>query len=471
MAILKSITLPSVVCALVVAVSVDCSGQGQISGGGSGVRGDVVGRYIRAIQNQDFKTVVDLSAASQAAVTAIKARNPKVLWDKLVGEYYQQESATLSATISEREAEPTFSWAAYAEALLPSNSGAPTQIIRALRGFLPGSSKWAVSETRPLPGGETVYVTVTYPAIGDAPILGSQLLKQTILQFSIDSPNRLVAAVQKVPQADVYWPSSLDVRTVMAKRFFTAGQVDAAIAQLELVRSENKLSAENQILLASAYFQHVTRQCFEERVSSNTSKRLLRFRGEDNLCTTDIRQAIALNPGLKRDWIAQLRASAAFDLEASEPELAAPMLKMAAQFAAGDPEVESLIALSSKAVGEFYMARAESHIKDLHWHFQDKNVVDDLEKAIELLPDEARRRGFEMAREHLQSYVKDSGFGAAFEILGIMKKLGLRIPAPEVPRLLGLGQTIPTNLPTVFGFQRIDARSEWEKRVRELAAP
>jgi hypothetical protein len=76
-----------------------------------------------------------------------------------------------------------------------------------------------------------------------------------------------------------------------------------------------------------------------------------------------------------------------------------------------------------------------------------------------------------MAMEHLRGYVKDQGFVAAFEILDIMKKLGLRIPAPEVPQFLRLGQTIPQALPQVFGFQRIDARAEWEKRVRELAAP
>src|ERR1700691_1128420 len=107
--------------------------------------------------------------------------------------------------------------------------------------------------------------------------------------------------MQKVSKADVFWTGGPDVRTAMAKRYFGAGLWDAAISQLKPLESEDNLSPEGMAVLASAYFQHVTNQCFAPFVNAS-GKRFSQFK-EDSECTADIGHALTLQPGLNKNWV------------------------------------------------------------------------------------------------------------------------------------------------------------------------
>jgi tetratricopeptide (TPR) repeat protein len=416
----------------------------------------VVAKYMSAFQKRDIKAIIDNTYSYQREVAQIKAQNPQALWPKLIAEYNDKKIAALSLA-------PGY-WQNYTESLM-GMSGDPTQGIRALFGLIPRSSKWAISETRPGAQGTTVYVTVDYPEISEAPIAGPQLLKQTILNFTLSTPPTLIVAMQKVPKADVFWTGGPDVHTAMAKRYLGAGLWDAAISQLKPLESNNQLSAEGKAVLASAYFQHVTNQCFGSFVTPS-GKRFSQFK-TDSDCMADVERALALQPNLKRNWVNQLLSYGTVSLQADQPDSASSLVNLASQFSAGDADLENLTARSKEAVGRYYLASAESRVKD----FGTEQLEPDLKGAIEIWPDESRKRAVEILGELIQRYLNDKSAGAAFRVLDSMKNLGLRIPPQEVPQFLQFGQRIPQNVSEVFGFTNIDARIEWEKRVRELAAP
>jgi hypothetical protein len=150
----------------------------------------VVARYIQAIQKRDFKTVIDLTYQYQQEVAQIKAQNPQVLWPKLIGEYYKNKESTFSQ-----------------EALLPS------------------TCIWTISETRrerranpenlQQYNQESIYVTADYPSWQDAPLIGNRLLKQTILQFTVEADAQLVLGIARVAAADVYWEEPFRILNVM----------------------------------------------------------------------------------------------------------------------------------------------------------------------------------------------------------------------------------------------------------------
>jgi hypothetical protein len=169
---------------------------------------NITTRYIAAIQASDHDTIIDLTYSYQREIAMIKESNPRAVWDRLIEEYYDNKRKSLDLS-------PSY-WTDYAGALL-SNLGDPTRRIRSLSGFLPQSCTWLVTETRSrqrraTPFSEAftatiVYVQVKYPTLAHSPRLENQFLSQTILEFSIDEPTRLVRMVGRVAAADSYWSS------------------------------------------------------------------------------------------------------------------------------------------------------------------------------------------------------------------------------------------------------------------------
>jgi hypothetical protein len=112
----------------------------------------VVTRYIKAVQNGDRKTIIDLSNFNQEDINQIKANNPQVLWAKLLKEYYDAHS-----------------------------TGALDPQAQAVQGLVLPSSKWEISETRAGRGQDSVlsdpynrvqvYVTVDYSTLNDSPLV------------------------------------------------------------------------------------------------------------------------------------------------------------------------------------------------------------------------------------------------------------------------------------------------------------
>lgn len=165
---------------------------------------DVASKYIQAIQQRDFKTVIDLTATYQHEVAQIKAQNPQALWPKLISQYYDAKITDLS-----REKEPIL------QVFLDPLTG-PDRPIRTTARLLPSACSWSVSESRtqrvtnPWSGREydqtTVYVTVSYPTVQGSPVGDSGRLKQVILSFDVDRDSGMVVSMGRLPAGDVYWP-------------------------------------------------------------------------------------------------------------------------------------------------------------------------------------------------------------------------------------------------------------------------
>ena len=172
---------------------------------------EVVGRYIGGAEKRDLTTIIDLTYGYQQEVARIKAKNPQVLWPKLVDEYYKQQTATFS--------QQSGFWTAYAESMTAS-WGNPTQAIRASLALFPASCKWRISESRAqrvgniVEGGweqTTVYVSVSYPSWEDAPLIADKILKATILEFGVDGKTQLIRTIGQVSAGDEYRDDALRV--------------------------------------------------------------------------------------------------------------------------------------------------------------------------------------------------------------------------------------------------------------------
>jgi hypothetical protein len=165
----------------------------------------VISRFIKAIQGRDFKTVIDLTYSYQIEVSGIKSQNPRVLWEKKVGEFYERK-------ISDITGEASF-WGDYFRGV-GAMTGDPAQNFRAVAYLLPQSCKWQISETRnetitSVIEGQfnqtTVYVTVNYPLDQSTPIVDKRFLKQTMLKFGVRSGTQSVANVYQVGEVNTFW--------------------------------------------------------------------------------------------------------------------------------------------------------------------------------------------------------------------------------------------------------------------------
>jgi hypothetical protein len=97
-------------------------------GARSSVTSSVVGRYIQAIQEKDFKTVIALTSHYHQQIENIKAQNPRVLWPKLFAEFHQQTIPALAHPAGG----PTQNFSETVSAMM----GNPTQAIRSIQGLL-----------------------------------------------------------------------------------------------------------------------------------------------------------------------------------------------------------------------------------------------------------------------------------------------------------------------------------------------
>jgi hypothetical protein len=164
----------SVLLALVLTGSmfplVQCSGA-PVSGGASAT----TKRYLTAVQHKDFKTMLEVNANYQEAIKNIKQGNPQVLWTKLIDQYTESQTQQIGR-------DPIFT-------------------------LVPPSAQWSISEQRPEGQTQTsVYVTMHYPSVADAPIYGDGRLKDTILQVEVSSPGQNILSVSTVQAANAFWP-------------------------------------------------------------------------------------------------------------------------------------------------------------------------------------------------------------------------------------------------------------------------
>lgn len=205
------------------------------SSGGS----HVISTFILAIQKREFKPIINQMYSYQSEIAAIKKRNPRVLWDKLLTEYYDDKTSRLSAQQS--------FWGDYGDSL-SAMAGDPTKDIRTAMFFLPSSCKWSISESRFErvsdsilygPYSRTlVYVTVDYPSIDSSPEINHEFLKQTILVFSMRSGTDSIMSVKRIEKADVFWskPYPPSAAQFLQNKYLS-----------EISRSRNAMEAKNAI--------------------------------------------------------------------------------------------------------------------------------------------------------------------------------------------------------------------------------
>jgi len=185
----------------------------------------VIPRFIGAIQKRDFKTVIDSTFHYQSEMARIKEQNPKILWDKLLSEYYNEKISKLSVDQGY--------WGNYAETLLRA-TGDPVQNIRAAILYLPPSCKWTISESRTQSLSDSltygphtrtiVYVIVNYPSIETSPATDKGRLKQALLVFTIRGGTQLIMDIGRIEKGDVYWPIpalSLEAASRMVQEYFS----------------------------------------------------------------------------------------------------------------------------------------------------------------------------------------------------------------------------------------------------------
>ncbi len=402
------------------------------------VQPNVVGRYIKAIQVRDFKTVMDLSNYYQQEVEKIKAQNPRALWPKLVGEYYQDRIATFGK-------EGTY-WQNYGESL-GAMIGDPAGAIRSLQGLLPPECKSKITEARTDsvqdsmafgPHQRTrVYVTVDYPSPANSPLLDQKLLRETILEFTVNAKTQLVMAVAKVPKADVYWTSGSPlIRGSIASRLYGAGLWDRVISELAPSDAANGLSAEEKDLLANSYFQYVRQRCF----SKNALGQFIEFNQMEE-CLNYIAQAVRLKPEIGGLWANELLSVAEQNTESNNYygfETAPALLDMASKYIAGDQQLQQRDGSLRLKVA---MQRLRAAMDEYSQRPADSES--DVSKALSLVPHlNERPEAYAMAVEQLKKLAADAQRGDLIGQYGLadtfqfMLQFHIPVRRQDVPEFL-----------------------------------
>ena len=134
-----------------------------------------VEKFLIAVQKKDFKTIFDASYEHQRILSNIKNNNPKILWDKLITEYYEAERKKF-------ERQGVYE-----------------------TGFLLPSCKWKVIESKKEGDKFIVYVSLNYKSVEESPLIGSKVLKEAILGFTLDAKTGLYMESSKVEKGDVHW--------------------------------------------------------------------------------------------------------------------------------------------------------------------------------------------------------------------------------------------------------------------------
>ncbi|MFQ6083956.1 MAG: type 4a pilus biogenesis protein PilO [Candidatus Aminicenantia bacterium] len=166
-----------------------------------------VEKFLKAVKDKDFKTIFDTTYYYQMELSQIKSNNPKVLWEKLITEYYEsKKNAVLKGEKKSSIFDSTSPFAFIIE---------PTKDIRALMNLLNPPCKWKVIETRrELKRDESsgrqydvfeVYVSLNYPKVEESPLIDSKLLKERIWSIYMDAKTGLYIRHYYVAEGDVYW--------------------------------------------------------------------------------------------------------------------------------------------------------------------------------------------------------------------------------------------------------------------------
>lgn len=161
--------------------------------------------FIAAVEKKEFTNVFQKTYYYQKHLAEIKSGNPQVLWSKLISEYFESRKALFA------KSEINF---------LDSGLGSdcdPVGSLRQLVALLPPSAQWRVLESKheeamgwtigcPYPASFTkTYVSVKYSSPDTSPFGNRKLLKEAILEFSMEKDHGLYLTSKRFEKGDVYW--------------------------------------------------------------------------------------------------------------------------------------------------------------------------------------------------------------------------------------------------------------------------
>lgn len=160
----------------------------------------LVSRYVAALQQRDYRTIVELYRNIRLGEAVIQVDNPKSLWPKLIAEYRERSVRELKG-----EEKP-----------IDIGDEVNLKYVRAeideQLSFLPAGCKWAIAEIRAdgdLSGHRfsTIFVTLTYTARENSPRnAAGKPLQRAILQFTVMAPdNSTVMFDKQVVAGEVLW--------------------------------------------------------------------------------------------------------------------------------------------------------------------------------------------------------------------------------------------------------------------------
>jgi hypothetical protein len=159
---------------------------------------NIVTRYVTAVQQRDYKAIVDLNYSVKSGESVIRVDNPKILWSKLIAEYRAQKIRELSGENKKLDAAGEYD----------------VKEITTLFTFFPKDCRWAVVEVRPwsdLAGHQftRVFLGITYAIRETSPASSSgRPLQRAVLEFTVMAPYNATSTVfsyQRVEAGDVLW--------------------------------------------------------------------------------------------------------------------------------------------------------------------------------------------------------------------------------------------------------------------------
>lgn len=195
-----------------------------------------VSKLINAYEQNDFKTIFDMSVAYQSRVAIIKQNNPQVMWQQLTNEYFQAAEKDYAA----RARVPNSTFSVVGEFMpgpaLGMSSSVDNPADCSLRSLLYARPRWKILETRSTSWqdnstgarllGTLVYAELNFNAPESSPLFGEGLLKKVIVAVTLEGPEKLFLSAKAVPKSDILWTNpplrllSVQWNTILGQQVF-----------------------------------------------------------------------------------------------------------------------------------------------------------------------------------------------------------------------------------------------------------
>lgn len=375
-------------------------------------------KFLTAVQKKDFKTIFNTTQYYQLELSQIRSANPKALWDKLTTEYYESEK---KAFLEPREDY----WRRLLKmATIPNDS---RENIRVLATLLTPSASWKVSELKkerrfdPWSGRNydvfVVYVTLKFKTVEESPLIGSKLLKETIIGVLLDAKTGLYMQSSRYEKGDSYWGGDPLTDFAVARKLYSAGLLDDSIDLLKSLRAKGALHQQGRKFLAAAYFSRVSKQGF---VNWNRE-----FYGLQNPKSNpmssytwrpDIEEAISLDEAMRERWVDLLSGVMRANLKSHFMQYSGGEMTVnyvatvAREFSRGYPVLENKIKKPIMELADMYIDEAKRR-KDRHEYEGYYGIEGYLKMALSLAPEEEsiRRVATEIIKQSINEVSQEKG--------------------------------------------------------------